>query len=427
MMNLLYNNPLFKLLLSLSLSLLSFSIVKDEPRMILANVCSFVEQLDIHAPYLTVQETFDFAYECRTGKKARTSTIKKKKSNNSIAAASTRSGGGTTTIDPVQSENLTIEGLGLAHVADTFVGNNQVRGVSGGQRRRVTVGEMMQGDYPVACADEISTGLDAAVTHDICESICEFSRAMYTTRIVSLLQPGPETFCLFDEVIVLSEGYVIYAGPPGEIMNHFNSLGYKLPAIVDVADFLQIVSTADGEKLFHPEESPYDHHLTSKEFADEFQKTHHAQRIRDMLANKDSPYNWSKHGNRSDEEKGNGTQGRGKKSSSHVPQQFTERYKNSWWRAMTLNFNRFLTLWLRDTGFIIGKTCENIGMAVAVGGIMFNQASLPAELKNGIASDSLNSTLQYQTILDNVYAAYFMTCLHLTLGTTTSAPDDLGM
>lgn len=123
--------------------------------MILANICSYVGQLDIHSAYLTVQETFDFAYECRTGRDADASnaddgTTGKGSSGNSVRAShSARS---------KLSENLTIQGLGLAHVADTFVGNNEVRGVSGGQRRRVTVGEMMQGETPVACADEISTG-----------------------------------------------------------------------------------------------------------------------------------------------------------------------------------------------------------------------------------------------------------------------------
>ena len=111
---------------------------EEAPEMVVQNVVSYVEQLDDHEPFLTVRETFDFANRCRTGGKH------------------TESGGVNT-----EQENLTIEGLGLEHVADTFVGNTDVRGVSGGQRRRVTIGEMIQGQNPVACADEISTGLDS--------------------------------------------------------------------------------------------------------------------------------------------------------------------------------------------------------------------------------------------------------------------------
>ena len=122
--------------------------------MILTNLVSFVGQLDEHAPFLTVQETFDFAANCRTG-------VHKKQSTNE---------------DQVLSENLTIEGLDLTICRDTFVGDANNRGVSGGQRRRVSVGEMLVGQSPVACADEISTGLDAAVTYDICHSMVRFAK-----------------------------------------------------------------------------------------------------------------------------------------------------------------------------------------------------------------------------------------------------------
>ena len=117
--------------------------------MVLQNIVSFVGQLDYHAPFLTVQETFDFAANCRIGV-----DTQKKLSGEA---------------DPVLSENLTIDGLDLAVCRETYVGDANNRGVSGGQRRRVSVGEMLVGQNPVACADDISTGLDAAVTYDICK------------------------------------------------------------------------------------------------------------------------------------------------------------------------------------------------------------------------------------------------------------------
>lgn len=356
-------------------------------------------QLDIHAPYLTVKETFDFAYQCRTGKGGLDDGDGD--NSNDLGPASPKQ---------VHSENLTISGLGLAHVADTFVGNADVRGVSGGQRRRVTVGEMMQGQTPVACADEISTGLDAAVTYDICKSIVEFSKAMRTTRIVSLLQPGPETFALFDQVVVLSEGYVVYAGPVEEVVDYFARLGYRLPATMDVADFLQSVTTADGALLFDVDTSPYDHHLSSQEFAAAFSNSRQAARIRDELDG-DSRYSWNDptaHG------------------AAVIPKQFSIRYQNTWIQAATLNFQRHLTLWWRDKGFLIGKMFENIGMAVATGGILFGKAVIPAGLIPADNPPTQTQVIAFQTIQDGVYAALFMTCLHILLGTTTSAPDDIG-
>jgi ABC-type nitrate/sulfonate/bicarbonate transport system ATPase subunit len=101
--------------------------VSDDPGMVLPNIVSFVGQLDIHAPYLTVKETFDFAFQSRTGGKHRNLGI------DSMHFAEE--------LDQQNfTENLTIEGLDLSVCADTFVGNSDVRGVSGGQRRRVTVG-----------------------------------------------------------------------------------------------------------------------------------------------------------------------------------------------------------------------------------------------------------------------------------------------
>ena len=75
------------------------------------------------------------------------------------------------------SENLTIDGLDLAGCRDTYVGDTNHRGVSGGQRRRVTLGEMIVRQNPVACANEVLTGLDAAVTFDISSSIVKFAKA----------------------------------------------------------------------------------------------------------------------------------------------------------------------------------------------------------------------------------------------------------
>ena len=127
--------------------------MKDAPDIVLQNIVSYVGQLDLHAPFLTVQETFDFAANCRIG------VDTKNKSSPSSSIINDQ--------ENILSENLTIDGLDLAVCRDTYVGDTNNRGVSGGQRRRVTVGEMMVGQNPVACADEISTGLDAAVTYDI--------------------------------------------------------------------------------------------------------------------------------------------------------------------------------------------------------------------------------------------------------------------
>ena len=90
------------------------------------------------------------------------------------------------------------------------------------------------------CNDEISTGLDAATTYDISKILGETTRLRHTVRIVSLLQPSPETVALFDEIVLLGEGRILYAGPVDEVTRHFKSLGYEQPDRMDPVDWLQV-------------------------------------------------------------------------------------------------------------------------------------------------------------------------------------------
>jgi energy-coupling factor transporter ATP-binding protein EcfA2 len=333
--------------------------------------------------------------------------------------------------DMKMTENLTIEGLDLTVCKDTFVGNSDVRGVSGGQRRRVTVGEMMQGQNPVACADEISTGLDAAVTYDIIHSIVAFAKAARTTRVVSLLQPGPETFSLFDEVILLAKGYVVYAGPISEVVEYFHGLGYKQIATMDVADYLQLIPTPDGELLFDAENSPVDSHYSAEELAAAFQKSARYQQILDDL-NAPDPRSWKTKGDL--EAGGSGSlasslvsslplPGKSSRVPNKVPAEYKVCFQNSLWRSTKLNLQRHLTLWRRDWGFIIGKMFENIGMAVATGGILFGAGRIKIRQDDG-EYDQAEAEKFYQTMA-GIYGALFMTTFHILLGTMTAAPDEI--
>ena len=136
--------------------------------------------------------------------------------------------------------NAVLRAVGIDHVGDTFVGNNKVRGVSGGEKKRVSVAETMAMRTYVQCFDEISTGLDAAITYDIVKITRDVARMRNLVRVVSLLQPPPETVALFDEVILLNEGRVLYKGPVDEVTGYFRSLGYRQPERMDPADWLQV-------------------------------------------------------------------------------------------------------------------------------------------------------------------------------------------
>ncbi|CAK4189487.1 unnamed protein product [Aphanomyces euteiches] len=90
---------------------------------------------------------------------------------------------------------VVVKQLGLTNCKDTIVGNAMLRGVSGGERKRVTTGEMEYGMKQVSLMDEISTGLDAAATFDMVKAQRGATRHLKKTIAIALLQPGPEVLC----------------------------------------------------------------------------------------------------------------------------------------------------------------------------------------------------------------------------------------
>ncbi|KUF84679.1 ABC transporter G family member 31 [Phytophthora nicotianae] len=190
-----------------------------ELRAKLPQFVSYVDQRDRHYPTLTVKETLQFAYEC------------------SGEELSKRDMAG------ILDTSRAIQQLGLENCQNTVLGDTMLRGVSGGERKRVTTGEMTFGSKPVLMMDEISTGLDSAATFDIVSSQQKLAKSFGKTVVISLLQPSPEVFELFDDVLLLNDGYVLYHGPRSQVMNYFEGLGFKRPPSRDVADFLMDLGT----------------------------------------------------------------------------------------------------------------------------------------------------------------------------------------
>eukprot|EP00741_Cyanophora_paradoxa_P000195 tig00000402_g189.t1 len=184
-----------------------------------------VEQQDAHFATLTVRETVAFAVRCR---------LPGRPSEQEIAARVA----------------LALEITGLAHVADSIVGSQELRGVSGGERRRLSVAVEAVIGSPVLLLDEPSNGLDAAATLELCGA----GRALADTGhavVMSLLQPSPEAYALFDKLVLLSGGEVLYCGPAGDApAAFFEALGYRRPPSTPVPDFLSFVTEPDGRRFF---------------------------------------------------------------------------------------------------------------------------------------------------------------------------------
>ncbi|KAL7471875.1 hypothetical protein ACHAXS_012182 [Conticribra weissflogii] len=158
-------------------------------------MCAYVSADDgTHSPVLTVGETFEFAAQCTAGDNV-------------------------TQQDIDDRVNFVLDGLGLSHVKDTVVGDENLRGVSGGQKRRVTVGEMlMSTTSKVLCLDNITDGLASTDSLSLIDQISKACKERRIAAIITLLQPSDEIISLFDKLLVLSsEGQPSYFGPVNRV------------------------------------------------------------------------------------------------------------------------------------------------------------------------------------------------------------------
>ena len=103
-------------------------------------------------------------------------------------------------------------------------------------------GEMLVGPVNGLFMDNISTGLDSSTTFQIINSIKQSIHIFRKSALISLLQPPPETFELFDDVILLAEGHIVYQGPREHVLEFFEFMGFRCPQRKGVADYLQEVS-----------------------------------------------------------------------------------------------------------------------------------------------------------------------------------------
>ncbi|EFJ39882.1 hypothetical protein VOLCADRAFT_40167, partial [Volvox carteri f. nagariensis] len=142
--------------------------------------------------------------------------------------------------------------LGLTHCSETLVGDQFVRGVSGGERKRLTAAEMLMWPGVILTRKVYSFlgGTDSATLFTVIRWLSQAAKALQLTIVASLLQPPPEVFGLFDDVVLLTEGRVLYHGPVKAVVEHFRSVGLDCPDRKDVPSFLLEITTPTGQREF---------------------------------------------------------------------------------------------------------------------------------------------------------------------------------
>jgi len=109
---------------------------------------------------------------------------------------------------------------------------------------------MLVGPSKALFMDEISTGLDSSTTFSIVNSLRQYVHILEGTAVISLLQPAPETYNLFDDIILISDGLIVYQGAREHVLEFFESMGFKCPERKGVADFLQEVSAVQRPLIY---------------------------------------------------------------------------------------------------------------------------------------------------------------------------------
>ncbi|POM65555.1 Pleiotropic drug resistance protein ABC Superfamily [Phytophthora palmivora] len=189
----------------------------------LPQLAAYVPQTDKHFPALSVQETLEFAHACC----AEVASQRGKQILSNGSAEENEAALRTAEALYKYYPDVIVEQLGLQTCRDTIIGNALKRGISGGERRRVTTGEMEFGMKYATFMDEISTGLDSAATYDIVCTQRDIAKKLHKTVVMVLLQPAPEVFELFDSILLLNDGEVMYHGPREQAVSYFENQQYQ--------------------------------------------------------------------------------------------------------------------------------------------------------------------------------------------------------
>ncbi|XP_022843334.1 ABC transporter G family member 35-like [Olea europaea var. sylvestris] len=307
---------------------------------------AYISQNDIHVGEMTVKETLDFSARCQgVGSRYEllTELAKRERDAGIFPEAEVDLFMKATAIEGVESSlitDYTLRILGLDMCRDTIVGDEMIRGISGGQKKRVTTGEMIVGPTKTLFMDEISTGLDSSTTFQIVKCLQQIVHLTEATVLMSLLQPAPETFELFDDIILLSEGQIVYQGPREHVLEFFESCGFKCPERKGTADFLQeVTSRKDQEQYWTDRSKPYTY-IPVSEFAKRFKHFHVGLRLENELS---VPYD---------------------KSRSHKAALVFKKYSVPTRELLKANFDKEWLLIKRNSFVYVFKTVQIIIVAI---------------------------------------------------------------
>eukprot|EP00730_Choanoeca_flexa_P000896 TRINITY_DN10387_c0_g1_i1.p1 TRINITY_DN10387_c0_g1~~TRINITY_DN10387_c0_g1_i1.p1 ORF type:complete len:634 (+),score=184.48 TRINITY_DN10387_c0_g1_i1:702-2603(+) len=195
-----------------------------------STACSYMPQDDRLISSLTVYENLMYALRLATG-----STL--------------------TAAEREERVEQTMQSLGLMSVAHSRVGDVFIKGISGGQKRRVSIGLELITNPAVLFLDEPTSGLDAASAASIMGLLNTLAKRHNMLIVASVHQPASHVFLKFDQLLLLSKGRTAYMGSATDSLEYFKNLGHPVPQHLNPADhLLQLVNSDFGDTGEHVDE-----------------------------------------------------------------------------------------------------------------------------------------------------------------------------
>jgi ATP-binding cassette, subfamily G (WHITE), member 2, PDR len=187
------------------------------------------QEVDKHFPHLTVGETLEFAAACRTPHDRLWGLSRKEHA--------------------IHVRDVALAIFGLSHTVNTKVGNDFVRGVSGGERKRVSIAEMALSGSPIACWDNSTRGLDAATALEFIRALRTSADLVGSCHAVAIYQASQDIYDQFDKVVVLYEGREVFYGLAWKAKRYFEDMGWFCPQRQTTSDFLTSVTNPSERRV----------------------------------------------------------------------------------------------------------------------------------------------------------------------------------
>lgn len=191
----------------------------------------YTAEQDVHFPILTVGDTLYFAARARAPRNMPDGVSK-----DTFAK---------------HLRDVVMATLGIKHTINTKVGDDFIRGVSGGERKRVSIAEATLSHAPLQCWDNSTRGLDSANAIEFCKTLKLQADTFNITPVVAIYQAPQAAYDLFDKVVVLYEGREIFFGRTDTAKQYFINMGFHCPDRQTTADFLTSM-TSSHERVVRP-------------------------------------------------------------------------------------------------------------------------------------------------------------------------------